>query len=115
VLGSTPAAAAIMIEEPFAPIAPIAGFQDPAAALEMANGLPYGLAGYVFTRDSALASWTAEGLQVGMVGINDLLLATAEAPFGGVKESGFGREGGALGIHDYLDPKYVKHRLLGLP
>jgi len=115
VLGSTPAAAAIMIEEPFAPIAPIAGFQSPADALEMANGLPYGLAGYVFTRDSALASWTAEGLQVGMVGINDLLLATAEAPFGGVKESGFGREGGALGIHDYLDPKYVKHRLLGLP
>jgi succinate-semialdehyde dehydrogenase/glutarate-semialdehyde dehydrogenase len=115
VLGSTPAAAAIMIEEPFAPIAPIAGFQDPAAAVEMANSLPFGLAGYVFTRDSALATWTAEGLQVGMVGINDLLLATAEAPFGGVKESGFGREGGALGIHDYLSPKYVKHRLLGLP
>jgi succinate-semialdehyde dehydrogenase/glutarate-semialdehyde dehydrogenase len=50
-----------------------------------------------------------------MVGINDLLLATAEAPFGGVKESGYGREGGALGIYDYLSPKYVKHRLLGLP
>jgi succinate-semialdehyde dehydrogenase/glutarate-semialdehyde dehydrogenase len=115
VLGSTPATAAIMVEEPFAPVAPIAGFQDPATALEMANSLPYGLAGYVFTRDSALASWTAEGLQVGMVGINDLLLATAEAPFGGVKESGYGREGGALGIYDYLSPKYVKHRLLGLP
>jgi succinate-semialdehyde dehydrogenase / glutarate-semialdehyde dehydrogenase len=52
---------------------------------------------------------------VGMVGVNDLLLATAEAPFGGVKESGFGREGGALGILDYLNPKYVKHKLLGMP
>jgi len=115
VLGSTPADAAVMLEEPFAPIAPIAGFKDAADAVAMANALPYGLAGYVFTRDSALAAWTAESLEVGMVGINDLLLATAEAPFGGVKESGFGREGGALGIHDYLSPKYVKHRLLGLP
>jgi succinate-semialdehyde dehydrogenase/glutarate-semialdehyde dehydrogenase len=115
VLGSTPVDAAVMREEPFAPIAPIAGFRDAAAAVAMANAIPYGLAAYVFTRDSALATWTAESLEAGMVGVNDLLLASAEAPFGGVKESGFGREGGALGIYDYLSPKYVKHRLLGLP
>jgi succinate-semialdehyde dehydrogenase / glutarate-semialdehyde dehydrogenase len=115
VLGSTPCGTAIMREEPFAPIAPVTGFRDPHEALALANALPYGLAGYVFTRDAALATWTAEGLEVGMVGVNDLLLATAEAPFGGVKESGFGREGGALGILDYLNPKYVKHKLLGMP
>ena len=58
------------------------------------------------------ANRTAERLEGGMVGINEMLLATAEAPFGGVKESGFGREGGALGILDYLEPKYIRHRLV---
>ena len=57
------------------------------------------------------ATLAAEALEVGMVGVNDMLLATAEAPFGGVKESGMGREGGALGIRDYLEPKYIKARL----
>ncbi len=66
----------------------------------------------MFTRDSALAEKTAEAFEAGMVGINETLLATAEAPFGGVKQSGFGREGGSLGILDYLAPKYVRHRLL---
>ena len=77
-----------------------------------ANSTPFGLAAYVFTRDSALAAETAEAIEAGMVGINETLLATAEAPFGGTKESGFGREGGALGILDYLTPKYIRHRLV---
>lgn len=113
VFGEVPEDAAVMREEPFAPIAPIAGFDDPQQAVARANALPYGLAAYVFTRDSARAYATSEALEAGMVGINEVLLATAEAPFGGVKASGFGREGGALGIYDYLTPKYVKHRLLG--
>jgi len=74
--------------------------------------LPFGLAGHVFTRSLATAARASEALEVGMVGANDTMLATAEAPFGGIKESGMGREGGALGIRDYLEPKYVKTRLL---
>ena len=96
---------------PFAPIAPIAGFTDLDDVLARANSTPFGLASYVFTNSADLAAITAERLEAGMVGINETLLATAVAPFGGVKESGFGREGGALGIKDYLEPKYIRHRL----
>ena len=81
--------------------------------IERANALPFGLAGYVFSQDAALAQSTAERLDTGMVGINEMLIATAEAPFGGIKDSGFGREGGALGIMDYLEPKYIRHKLIG--
>ena len=112
VLADVPDAAKIMQEEPFTPIAPIAAFDHFDDVMTRANATPYGLASYVFTHDSALAAATAEGLQAGMVGINETLLATAEAPFGGVNESGFGREGGSLGILDYLSPKYIRHRLL---
>ena len=76
-----------------------------------ANSLPFGLAGYVFSNNLSLATRAYEDLEVGMVGVNEMLLATAEAPFGGVKESGMGREGGSFGIQDYLNPKYVKIRL----
>ena len=103
--------AQIMTTEPFAPVAPIAGFTHLDEVIARANGTPYGLAAYVFTNNADLATRTAERLEAGMVGINETLLATAEAPFGGVKESGFGREGGALGILDYLEPKYMRHRL----
>jgi len=112
VLGDVPDSARIMCEEPFAPVAPISSFRDEDEALARANALPYGLAAYVFTNDAERANRTAEGLETGMVGINEVLLATAEAPFGGVKESGFGREGGALGVTEYLEPKYIRHRLL---
>jgi len=112
VLGNVPDNARIMQEEPFAPVAPIAGFSELEEVLDRANAVPFGLAGYVFTNDAALADLTAEGLEVGMVGVNETMLATAEAPFGGVKESGFGREGGALGIKDYLEPKYVRRKLV---
>lgn len=103
----------IMIEEPFAPVAPIVAFDDPADAVARANALPFGLAGYVFTNDLQRAHETVDALEVGMVGVNEVLLATAEGPFGGVKESGYGREGGALGIQDYLSPKYVKQKFAG--
>jgi succinate-semialdehyde dehydrogenase/glutarate-semialdehyde dehydrogenase len=112
VLADVPDHAQIMIDEPFAPVAPIASFRTLEEVLRRANAVPFGLAAYVFTNDMALAELTAEGLEAGMVGINETLLATAEAPFGGVKESGFGREGGALGIKDYLEPKYIRRKLI---
>ena len=112
VLGDVPDGARIMCDEPFAPVAPISVFRDEDEVLARANALPYGLAAYVFTNDAERANRTAERLESGMVGINEVLLATADTPFGGVKESGFGREGGALGILEYLEPKYIRHRLL---
>lgn len=108
VLGNVADDARIMVDEPFAPIAPLTTFTDYDDVMKRANGLPFGLAGYVFSKDLGLATRAAEDLETGMVGVNDLLLATAEAPFGGVKESGMGREGGMLGIRDYLEAKYIK-------
>lgn len=113
VLAAVAPDARIMNEEPFAPVAPIVAFEDPEDAIRMANALPYGLAGYVFSNDLQRTQHSVESLEVGMVGVNEVLLATAEGPFGGIKESGFGREGGALGIFDYLSPKFVKQRLGG--
>ncbi|HTO28000.1 MAG TPA: NAD-dependent succinate-semialdehyde dehydrogenase, partial [Devosia sp.] len=84
VLTDVPDDAMIMRDEPFAPIAPIAGFTDLEDVLARANGTPFGLAAYVFTNNTALAAITAERIEAGMVGINETLLATAEAPFGGV-------------------------------
>lgn len=113
VLGRVPDDAMVMTEEPFGPIAPITTFTDYDEVMERANGLPFGLAGYVFSNDLGLATRASEDLELGMVGVNEMLLATAEAPFGGIKESGMGREGGSLGIHDYLNPKYIKTKLPG--
>jgi succinate-semialdehyde dehydrogenase / glutarate-semialdehyde dehydrogenase len=111
VLGRVPDEARIMAEEPFGPAAPITTFTDFDEVVSRANALPFGLAGYVFTSSLRTATLASEALEVGMVGVNDMLLAAAEAPFGGIKESGMGREGGALGIRDYLEPKYIKARL----
>lgn len=110
VLGHVSDSARIMREEPFAPIAPLTTFKDTDEVIARANDVPFGLASYVFTRDLKLAGEAAERLEAGMVGVNDMLLACAEAPFGGVKESGMGREGGMLGIKDYLEAKYIKTR-----
>ena len=87
-----------MQEEPFVPIA-LENFDE---VIMRANSLPYGLASYVFTRSPAIVTRASEALDVGTVGVNDLLLATAEMPFGGVRSSGTGREGGRLGIFDYI-------------
>jgi succinate-semialdehyde dehydrogenase/glutarate-semialdehyde dehydrogenase len=100
-----------MVEEPFAPIAPITGFKDLKDALEKANATDFGLAGYVFTENTKTAFLASEGLDVGMIGVNNLVIATAEIPFGGVKMSGFGREGGSEGILGYTHAKYVNLKL----
>src|SRR5690606_31181177 len=96
VLGDVPDNARIMSEEPFAPVAPLVSFSDIGETIRKANSLPYGLAAYLFTKDLKRATETAEQLEAGMVGVNDVLISTAEAPFGGVKQSGVGREGGSL-------------------
>ncbi len=97
----------ILTEEPFCPIAPIVPFTDLDDGLARANDSPYGLAGYVFTRDTRTAILACEGLEVGMVGVNQLVIASAEIPFGGIKHSGFGREGSSEGIEAYTVTKAV--------
>jgi succinate-semialdehyde dehydrogenase/glutarate-semialdehyde dehydrogenase len=101
----------VMTEEPFGPIAPITTFATFDEALDLANASDYGLAGYIFTRDTRTAFLAAEGLEVGMVGINTLALASAEIPFGGIKQSGFGREGGSEGIEAYTVIKHINLKL----
>ncbi len=95
----------LMTEEPFGPVAPLTSFRDFDEVMERANSLDMGLASYVFTKSQKWAQAASEAMEAGMVGVNTMALATAEAPFGGIKESGFGREGGSLGIKDYLDVK----------
>jgi succinate-semialdehyde dehydrogenase/glutarate-semialdehyde dehydrogenase len=94
-------------EEIFGPVAPIVTFADEDAALRFANATQYGLVAYVYTRDVGRAFRIAEGLEYGMVGLNAGLVSNAAAPFGGVKESGIGREGGNEGIEEYLETKYI--------
>jgi len=101
----------IMTEEPFCPIAPIAPFTDLDDALAKANASQFGLAGYVFTDNTRTAFLASEGLDVGMVGVNNLVIAAAEIPFGGVKMSGYGREGGSEGIEYYTVAKYINFKL----
>ena len=107
-----PDSAAFTQLEPFAPVAPITAFKTFDEAIEKANSTPYGLASYVFTRSLKTATLASEQIEAGMVGVNDMAIAAAEMPFGGVKESGMGREGGAFGIHEYLEPKYVRLKLM---
>ena len=97
----------LLREEIFGPVAPIATFSSEAQALEAANRTEYGLVAYVYTRDLQRAFRVCEGLETGMVGLNQGVVSNAAAPFGGVKQSGFGREGGFEGISEYLETKYV--------
>lgn len=101
----------LMRSEPFGPLLPIAGFSSLEEGVAKANATPFGLAGYLFTERTKTAFEVAEALEVGMVGVNNMVIATAEAPFGGMKLSGYGREGGAEGIEPYLVTKYVNMKL----
>jgi len=107
VLADVPSDARMLHEEIFGPVAPIATFADEDAAIAAANRTEYGLVAYVFTRDLDRAIRVIERLETGMVGLNQGLVSNAAAPFGGVKQSGFGREGGAEGIEEYLSVKYA--------
>ena len=92
-------------EETFGPVAPVIIYQDEDDLLEMANDTHYGLASYVYTQNLKSAMGLFEGLDFGIVGINDINPTSAAAPFGGIKESGIGREGASEGIHEYLETK----------
>ena len=96
-----------MKEEIFGPIAPVFKFETEEEAIALANDTEFGLAAYFYTSDLGRAFRVMEGLKYGMVGVNEGLITTPEAPFGGVKESGLGREGGHQSIEDYLDTKYA--------
>src|SRR6478672_6263354 len=94
-------------EEIFGPVAPIATFTDDADAVAKANGTEYGLVGYIYTNDQTRVIRVAEAMEFGMIGVNTGIVSNPAAPFGGVKQSGFGREGGFEGIDEYLETKYV--------
>ncbi|MBX3139221.1 MAG: NAD-dependent succinate-semialdehyde dehydrogenase [Trueperaceae bacterium] len=99
--------ALLMREETFGPVAPIAAFETEDEAVRLANDTPFGLAAYLYTRDLGRAFRVSEALEYGIVGVNDGVPSAPYAPFGGVKQSGIGREGGPWGIHEYLSVKYV--------
>ncbi|ADT97939.1 MULTISPECIES: NAD-dependent succinate-semialdehyde dehydrogenase [Mycolicibacterium] len=107
VLTDVPADARILKEEVFGPVAPIAGFDTEEEGIAAANDTEYGLAAYVYTQSLDRALRVAEGIESGMVGVNRGVISDPAAPFGGIKESGFGREGGTEGIEEYLDTKYI--------
>jgi len=98
---------AVAREETFGPLAPVFRFSEEAEALQMANDTEFGLAAYLYTRDLGRAWRVGEGLEYGMVGINEGIISTTVAPFGGVKQSGTGREGSKYGIDDYVEIKYM--------
>jgi succinate-semialdehyde dehydrogenase/glutarate-semialdehyde dehydrogenase len=97
----------IMTDEPFGPIAPIVPFKTFDEVVERANSLPFGLAAYAFTASSATAIAIGDAIQSGMVGVNSVAISTPETPFGGIKESGYGSEGGIEGLQAYLNTKFI--------
>jgi succinate-semialdehyde dehydrogenase/glutarate-semialdehyde dehydrogenase len=107
VLADVGGGARVLGEEIFGPVAPITSFESEDDAVAAANDTEYGLVAYVFTRDLKRALRVCERLETGMVGLNQGMVSNAGAPFGGVKASGVGREGGNEGIGEYLETKYV--------
>ena len=107
VLGGITPDARLLQEEIFGPVAPVIGFDSEEEALAAANSTIYGLVAYLYTSDLKRAVRMAEGLEYGMVGLNQGMVSNPAAPFGGIKQSGFGREGGTEGIEEYLETKYV--------
>jgi succinate-semialdehyde dehydrogenase / glutarate-semialdehyde dehydrogenase len=107
VLADVPAGANLLSEEIFGPVAPVKGFTSEDEAIAAANDTEYGLVAYVYTNDIKRALRVVERLETGMVGLNQGMVSNPAAPFGGIKQSGFGREGGPEGIEEYLETKYV--------
>jgi succinate-semialdehyde dehydrogenase/glutarate-semialdehyde dehydrogenase len=106
VLDRVPAGAAILADEIFGPVAPVQAFADEDEAITVANDTEHGLVAYVFSRDWRRALAVGEAIETGMVGINRGIVSDPAAPFGGVKQSGVGREGGSHGLREFLEPKY---------
>jgi succinate-semialdehyde dehydrogenase/glutarate-semialdehyde dehydrogenase len=107
VLTDVPDDARLLREEIFGPVAPVKGFNSEDEAVAAANDTEFGLVAYVYTRDLKRALRVAEALETGMIGLNQGMVSNPAAPFGGIKQSGFGREGGPEGIEEYLETKYV--------
>jgi succinate-semialdehyde dehydrogenase/glutarate-semialdehyde dehydrogenase len=107
VLAGVPAKARLQKEEIFGPVAPLTAFEDEDEVVRMANDTEFGLVSYLFTRDLDRALRVSERLETGMIGLNQGIVSNPAAPFGGVKQSGIGREGGTVGIDEYLELKYV--------
>lgn len=97
----------VMNEETFGPVIPIQPFTDEVTVIQKANDTDYGLAAYIFTENTSRAIRVSEKLEYGIIGVNDVFPATPEAPFGGIKQSGIGKEGGHHGMHEFLEMKYV--------
>jgi succinate-semialdehyde dehydrogenase/glutarate-semialdehyde dehydrogenase len=110
VVSHVPAQSRALREEIFAPLAPIIAFDGESEAVRMANDTEFGLIAYLYTRDLDRAAAVAEALESGMVGVNTGVASNVAAPFGGVKWSGLGREGGAEGLAEYQEVKYVATR-----
>jgi len=111
VLTDVPLEAAVMNEEPFGPLAPVIPFRDLDEALEIASSLPFGLASYAFTHAAETIAELAERVESGMISINHLGGSLPETPFGGIKESGYGREGGSESLDSFMITKFVSHRM----
>jgi succinate-semialdehyde dehydrogenase/glutarate-semialdehyde dehydrogenase len=107
VLADVPREAKIFSEETFGPVAPLFRFETEAEAIRLANDTEFGLASYFYARDVGRIFRVSAALEYGMVGVNEGMISTEVAPFGGVKSSGLGREGSKYGIEDYLEIKYV--------
>jgi succinate-semialdehyde dehydrogenase/glutarate-semialdehyde dehydrogenase len=107
VLSEVPSGAQLLAEEIFGPVAPLVRFETEDEAIALANSSEFGLASYFYARDLGRVFRVARAIEAGMVGVNEGILSTVEAPFGGVKQSGVGREGSRYGIEDYLELKYV--------
>jgi succinate-semialdehyde dehydrogenase/glutarate-semialdehyde dehydrogenase len=97
----------VMHEETFGPVAPLMKFETDEEAIALANATEFGLASYFYSRDISRVWRVAEALECGIVGINEGIISTEVAPFGGVKESGIGREGSKYGLEEYLEIKYL--------
>jgi succinate-semialdehyde dehydrogenase/glutarate-semialdehyde dehydrogenase len=111
VLRELPVQAKVLTEEPFAPVMPLLDFSKIDDVIKQANNTRYGLAAYVFTNDLSIAWKMADGLEAGIIGINDPVPSTPQCPFGGMKESGLGRECGHEGLESYLETKFVSFKL----